>query len=402
VGSQHDPGRVQRTGRQGELLGHHLEDPRTAGMDSPVPHVVRHQPVAAEELIHQGTDVAGQDVGHPPRQAHAKPEVGDVPGHVIGGGGIGPGRHVHHGQTGAEARPGVTHGIGGAADTRSSAPDVCCGDRPRFDHQGRRPVGEQRMGHHLLEPARGRLDMQAGQLQAQQQGRTAAGHDVVAERPEAGDRCVASHVPDEQTLGPGAHPELVGQADVDAGRGVPGAGDHGEEPDICCGQAGGRQGTRRRSPAERHGLLHVADHPGAGRPPGDVLPGGVDRHVAGGAPGGEEHPSGPLVVPRVRAVELVPQVLLGARRRKGAGRPGDHCGVGRGPRRHPAGERADQLVCRPRHQKPIPTARWSPHEPVPITDPVRGSVRNLVPQAWNSTAVERVGTMGTRSRRPAQ
>ena len=152
--------------------------------------------------------------------------------------------------------------------------------RARLHDDGGGGVGEQRVRDHLLEVGLRRLDVQAGQLAAQQHGRPGAGGDEVADRGQARDRGVAAHVPDQQPLQPRRHAEVAGQPDVQARGGVAGAGGDGEQADVPGREPGGVQRAGHRLLAQRQRLLDVALHAGAGAPAAEVL---VER-VGDGVP----------------------------------------------------------------------------------------------------------------------
>ena len=174
------------------------------------------------------TDVAGEHVGDLGRQAHAEAEVGDVPRHVVGGAGVGERRDVEHLEAAARGVRWV-----------------------RGEHDGRGRVAEERVRHHLAAVVGRGLDVQRRQLAAQQHGRPTAADDVVGDGAQAGDRGVAAHVPDEDPLQVGSHAEVGRDADVEAGRGVAGAGGHGEQADVLGGEPGVGQRRGDRVLAER-------------------------------------------------------------------------------------------------------------------------------------------------------
>ena len=99
-----------------------------------------------------------------------------------------------------------------AATSRTAYPGL----PGRGDHDGGRGVREERVRDDLLgvHPGRRRLDVQAGQLGAEQQRRPAPGGHEVAHRAEPGQRRVTAHVPDEEPLRVGRHAHVPGQQDV--------------------------------------------------------------------------------------------------------------------------------------------------------------------------------------------
>ena len=112
-----------------------------------------------------GSDVAGEDVGNLRRQSHPEAQIGDVPGHLVDRTDVGAGDDVHD----VEPGPRVAGSVSG------------------HEHDDRGGgVREQRVGHHLLHVVGRRLDVQAGQLDAQQHRRAAARDHEVGDRAEAG------------------------------------------------------------------------------------------------------------------------------------------------------------------------------------------------------------------------
>ena len=116
-------------------------------------------PAVGEQLVDDVAHVPGQHVGHPRGQPHPEAEVGDVPGHVVGGGGVG-----------ARDDPGHPAAAG----------------RARLDDDGRRGVGEQRVRDDLLEVAPGpaaRAGWSARSRAAPPGGTRAATKSLTAARP---------------------------------------------------------------------------------------------------------------------------------------------------------------------------------------------------------------------------
>jgi hypothetical protein len=152
-----------------------VEDLRAARVHRPAVDVGTAQAVPAQQFVDEAPDVHREHLRHLRRQPHPEAEVGDVPGHVVGGGGVRDGGHLAYG--------------------------VPPGGR-RAEHDGGRGVREERVRHHLLDvrPAAGRLQVQAGQLHAEQQRRTAAGHREVRDRAQPRQRRVTAHVADEEPL----------------------------------------------------------------------------------------------------------------------------------------------------------------------------------------------------------
>ena len=190
---------------------------------------------------------------------------------------------------------------------------------PGSSDDGRRRVGEQRVRDHLLEVVLRGLDVQAGQLAAEHHRRAGPRGDEVADRGQARDRGVAAHVPDEQPLQARRHAQVAGQPDVEAGGGVAGAGDDGEQADVPGRQAGGVQRAGDRLLAQRQRLGDVALHPGAGAPLAEVLVQRAGHRMPAADAGSGEDPAGgphPLVVPG--EVPLPDGVLVDRRGESGA------------------------------------------------------------------------------------
>ena len=273
------------------------------------------------------------------REAHLEAEVGDVPGHQLSSTGVGAGDRVDH------CEPA---GVG-------------------LEHHRRGRVAEQRVGHHLLEVGPGRrraacavrrrLDVQAGELQAEQDSRFAAGDDVVTDSAEARQRGVATHMADVEPLGVIPHAEVAGQQDVQARRGVAGAAHDREQPDVGRVEAGVGERLADRLAAERQRLGDEALHAGAGAPRRDILRARVDHAAPGLDAGGPPHLGRDARAGVVLVEEVVPQMLLAHRGRQGRAVP--------------------------RHGR----------------DP--GHLASLRPEAWNSPAVDRVVRIRTVSLLPA-
>ena len=226
--AQHRPRRVDRLGRQVELLDHRVEDARSSGVHGPAVDVVDGVRVPLQQRGDVSTDVAGEYVRHLGREPHPEAEVGDVPRHVVGGAGVGERRDAEHLESAA----------GGVRWVRG-------------EHDGRGRVAEERVRHYLAAVVGRGLDVQRRQLAAQQHGRPTVADDVVGDGAQAGDRGVAAHVPDEHPLQVGSHAEVGRDADVEAGRGVAGAGGHGEQADVLGGEPGVGQRRSDRVLAER-------------------------------------------------------------------------------------------------------------------------------------------------------
>ena len=163
---------------------------------------------------------------------------------------------------------------------------------------------------------------------------------------------------DVQALHVGAHAEVARQQDVQAGRDVAGAGDDGEQPDVGGVEPGVGERTGHGLLAERHRLGEEALHPRRGAEPGDVLLRRVDDAPAGADGRRLPHLAGDAGVGVVVAEEAVPQRLLVHGRGQGGARTGDRGG----------------------HAAPSHVLR---------------------PKAWNSPAVDRVGSMRTSRLLPA-
>ena len=147
-------------GRQAELVDD-VEDARAPGVHRPAGDVVDVYAVPLQQLGDASADVAGEHVRGPGRQAHAEAEVGDVPRHVVGGGGVGARRDVEH-LGPLPGRPGSGVTTTAAAASENSA---CATTWSRSSVR--------------------RLDVQAGQLAAQQHRRptAAATKSLTAPRP---------------------------------------------------------------------------------------------------------------------------------------------------------------------------------------------------------------------------
>ena len=104
------------------------------------------------------------------------------------------------------------------------------------------------MGHDLLHVPGARLDMEAGDLDADQQGRSPAGHGEVADRAETGKGGVTAHVSDQQAL------QQRGEAPL---RGKVGQKDTGDLPLFDTGAQ--KQGSlfSRRDPAAEAVVLNA-------------------------------------------------------------------------------------------------------------------------------------------------
>ncbi len=84
-----------RIRRQVELLLDDLENAPPARVHCPAGDVGRDQAVRCQQPVtDDSSDVAGEHVRHLGGQPHTEAEVGDVPGHVVGGGVVGDGDHV--------------------------------------------------------------------------------------------------------------------------------------------------------------------------------------------------------------------------------------------------------------------------------------------------------------------
>jgi hypothetical protein len=159
-------------------------------------------------------------------------------------------------------------------------------------------------------PVPPRLDVEAGQLTAQQQGRPISRDGEVGDGAEPRQRRVAAHVPDRHPLHGVGHAEVAGEHDVEAGRRVSGTRDDGEQPDVGARDARAGQRCGRGLLAEGDRLLDEPLHPSPGAPRRDVLDSGVDDAVpAPDACGTPDTGGAGVVVVDAREV-LVPQGLL--------------------------------------------------------------------------------------------
>ena len=194
----------------------------------------------------------GQDLRHLVGQTHPEAEIGHVPGHVVGGGGVGD---------------------------RAEVAYLVPGRRAGQQHDGGRAVREERVGHDLLSIHRGWLYVQAGQLDAEEQCRSVVPSHEVGHHAEPGQRRVAAHVPDEQPLGGRRHAQVAGEQDVQPRRHVAGTGADGEQPDLGRRDPGVGQRPAHRLLAQRHRLGQVPAHPPLSGPAAGVLQQRVDRGV---------------------------------------------------------------------------------------------------------------------------
>ena len=199
--------------------------------------------------------------------------------------------------------------------SRPLRPDGSCG----ADHDGGGGVGEQRVHHHLLHRFGGqrvggqleRLQVQAGQLEAEQHRRAAVLRDVVAGRSQSGQRRVAAHVAEHERPEIGGHAQVARQHDVQPrGRVARARGDH-EHAEVLGPDVGGGEGVGERRLAQGDRLGQVAAHALARGPARDVLDDRVDHAVPGLHPDRPEHPLGDRVAAVVRGEEVVPQLALG-------------------------------------------------------------------------------------------
>jgi hypothetical protein len=96
----------------------------------------------------------------------------------------------------------------------------------RDDGGGHGRVGEQGVGDELLDVGGRRLDVQRGQLKAEEHRGLSARRRGVGHRGQPRHSAVAAHVADVQALQTIVQPEVAREQDVEAGSAVAGASHH--------------------------------------------------------------------------------------------------------------------------------------------------------------------------------
>ncbi len=112
-------------------------------------------------------------------------------------------------------------------------------------------VGEQGVGDELLNVAGRWLDVQRGQLKAEDHRGLAARRRGIGHPRKARHSRVAAHVADVQALQTIAQPEVAREQDVEAGGAVARAGHHREQADVVAVKTRVVQAALHRAPRER-------------------------------------------------------------------------------------------------------------------------------------------------------
>ncbi len=187
---------------------------------------------------------------------------------------------------------------------------------PRNDVDGDGGIGEERVSDDLRAVLGPRLDMQTGELQAEDDAGLSPRRGGVGGGGERRDLAVVAHVAHVQALDASVESHLARDVDLDAGCAVAGARDHRQVPDILGAKAGVGEASLHRVDGERRARRGEAPHAVLGSGEAKVVNARIDGSMAPINPAAVPDPAGDCVMAVMCGEEAAPQLVLAIRGRK--------------------------------------------------------------------------------------